>query len=317
MAAAACQIPRHRIVRKEEQMATQYASIAQTGQATTAPARSYRQVVGGGGARLHVVETGNPNGRPILLIHGFSQSWLTWRRQLFSDLANDHRLVAMDLRGHGQSDKPRDGYADRGLWADDIHAVMRELNLVQPVLCGWSYGSIVILDYIRQYGEDAIGGICFVDALTKLGSEDALAVLTPEVLSLLPGLFSTDVEESARGLDSLLRMCFFSEPAEEDLYGMLGYNLAVPPYVRQALFSRSFDNEDLLPRLHQPALVVHGAQDAVVKPSMVDQLKARMTHAQVRLMPHTGHAPFWEDAASFNQELSAFCKGVSGGSFPV
>ena len=47
---------------------------------------------------------------------------------------------------------------------------------------------------------------------------------------------------------------------------MLGYNLAVPPYVRQALFSRSFDNDDLLSRIRKPVLVVHGAQDAVVKP---------------------------------------------------
>jgi pimeloyl-ACP methyl ester carboxylesterase len=61
--------------------------------------------------RLHVVETGNPRGRPILFVHGNSQSWLTWRRQIASDLANDYRLVALDLRGHGQSDKPREGYA--------------------------------------------------------------------------------------------------------------------------------------------------------------------------------------------------------------
>ena len=61
---------------------------------------------------LHLVETGNSSGRPILFIHGISQCWLTWSRQLSSDLAEDYRLVAVDMRGHGLSDRPREGYAD-------------------------------------------------------------------------------------------------------------------------------------------------------------------------------------------------------------
>jgi non-heme chloroperoxidase len=284
-------------------MATQYASTADTARdRALGPNFAHAQIAGGDGVRLHVVETGNPKGRPILFIHGFSQSWLVWRRQMCSDLANDYRLVALDLRGHGQSDKPRDGYSDRIVWADDINGVMRELNLEQPVLCGWSYGSLVILDYIRQYGEDAISGTSFVDALTKLGSDEALSVLTPELLNLVPGFFATDVEESVRSLESLLRICFVQEPQAEDLYLMLGYNLAVPPYVRQALFSRSFDNDDLLPRIRKPALVV--------KPSIVDQHKAGMAHAQVHVMPNAGHAPFWDDPVSFNQHLRAFCESL-------
>jgi non-heme chloroperoxidase len=271
---------------------------------------SHTYVVGGGGVRLHVVETGNPRGRAILFIHGFSQSWLAWRRQLTSDLANDFRLVALDMRGHGQSDKPRDDYSTCAVWADDVAAVGRELSLEQPVLCGWSYGPLVILDYIRQYGEDAVGGACLVDALTKLGSDEALAVLTPELLSLVPGFFATDVQESVRTLTSLVRLCFVQEPAPEDLYTMLGYNLAVPPHVRQSLFGRSVDNDDLLSRLRKPVLLVHGAEDAIVKPSIVEQHLAQIAHAQVQVMQRAGHAPFWDDANTFNQHLRAFCEGL-------
>ena len=54
------------------------------------------RIIGGGGTQLHVIETGNPKGRPILFIHGFSQCWLAWSRQLKSDLADDYRLIAMD-----------------------------------------------------------------------------------------------------------------------------------------------------------------------------------------------------------------------------
>src|SRR4051812_6188179 len=82
---------------------------------------------GGGGVRLHVVEAGNPRGRPIVFLHGTSQCWLTWSRQLRSDLADAYRLVAIDLRGHGLSEKPREGYEDSRLWADDVNAAIQTL----------------------------------------------------------------------------------------------------------------------------------------------------------------------------------------------
>ncbi|MBA3765911.1 MAG: alpha/beta hydrolase [Acidobacteria bacterium] len=267
--------------------------------------KSHR-IMGGGGAQLHLVETGNSKGRPILFIHGFSQCWLAWSRQLNSNLANDYRLVAIDMRGHGLSDKPREGYTDSRLWADDVNAAIHSLRLDHPILCGWSYGPLVILDYIRHYGEDGISGIHFVGGITKLGSEEAMSVLSPEFLNLVPGFFATDVGESVRSLESLLRMCFAQEPSAEDLYLMLGYNVSVPPYVRQALFSRSFDNDDLLPKIRKPVLITHGADDAIVKPAVVAQHKAGMAHAQIKMMANAGHAPFWDDAATFNRLLQAF-----------
>jgi len=268
------------------------------------------KVNGGGGIQLHVVETGNAGGRPILFLHGASQCWLQWSRQMDSSLGKDHRLVALDLRGHGLSDKPHAGYDDSKQWADDINAVIRTLGLDHPLLCGWSYGPLVFLDYIRHYGDEQLGGLHFIGAVTKLGSEDAISVLTPEFLSLVPQFLSPDAEASVRGLQGLIRLCSTREPAATELYLMLGYNVSVPPYVRQGLFSRSFDNDDLLPKIRKPVLITHGAKDAVVKPSAVDQHKRAMPHAQVQLMPNTGHAAFWEDAAAFNEGLRAFSESL-------
>jgi non-heme chloroperoxidase len=270
----------------------------------------HRTITGGGGTQLHLVETGNAQGRPILFLHGFSQCSLAWSRQLRSDLADDYRLVAMDLRGHGLSDKPREGYTDSRLWADDVNAAIQSLSLDHPILCGWSYGTLLIVDYIRHYGEDGIGGVHVVCGITKLGSDAAMSVLTPEFLSLVPGFFATDVEESARSLESLLRLCLVQEPSTEDLYPMLGYNLSVPPFVRQALFSRAFDNDDVLSRIRKPVLITHGTEDAIVKPAIVDQHKAAVAHAHVHMMPNTGHAPFWEDATSFNQRVRTFAESL-------
>jgi non-heme chloroperoxidase len=272
-----------------------------------------QKVAGGGGVQLHVVEAGNPTGRPILFIHGFSQCSLAWSRQLDSDLARDHRLVAMDMRGHGLSEKPRDAYGDSRLWADDVAAVLDVLNLDRPVLCGWSYGSLVIQDYLRHHGESRIGGIHFVGGITKLGSDAAMAVITPELLSLVPGFFSTDAEESVRSLKGLVRLCLVDEPTAADMYLWLGYNVSVPPHVRQALFSRVIDNEDFLPSIRKPVLITHGAKEAISKPEAVNQHRALLAHAEIHT-PNAGHAPFWEDSAAFNQRLRAFvdtCSGVA------
>jgi non-heme chloroperoxidase len=267
-------------------------------------------IVGGGGARLHVVEMGNPEGRPILFLHGASQCWLQWTRQLESSLSDHHRLVALDMRGHGLSDKPADAYNDSKLWADDVNAVIQGLNLDHPVLSGWSYGPLVFLDYLRHYGEDRVGSLQFVGAVKKLGSEEALSVLTPEFLALVPQFFSTDTETTLAGLKTLLRLCFVQEPSTDDLYLMLGYNISVPPYVRHGLFSRSFTNDDLLPRLRKPVLITHGAADAIVKRDAVDQHKSLRPRAHVQIMSNTGHAPFWDDAPSFNERLHEFCESL-------
>jgi pimeloyl-ACP methyl ester carboxylesterase len=268
-------------------------------------------ITGGGGTRLHLVEAGNPHGQAILLIHGFSQCWLAWSRQLDSDLATDHRIVAMDLRGHGSSERPRDGYDDSKLWADDVDAVIRELELDRPILCGWSYGPFVILDYVRRYGEQRIGGMQFVDGITQLGSDAALSVLTPEFLALVPAFFSSDVEESVRGLGALLELCTVGERSESDAYTMLGYQLSVPPFVRRALLSRIVDNDDLLPTLRRPVLLTHGARDAVVKPEIVRRHHALIAHARIDVIPGAGHACFRDDPASFNRRLRQFSQEVA------
>jgi non-heme chloroperoxidase len=273
----------------------------------------HHPITGGGGTLLHLVETGNARGRTIVFIHGFSQCWLAWDRQLRSDLARDYRLVAMDMRGHGASDVPRAGYDDARLWADDVDAVIRGLELERPILCGWSYGPLVILDYIRHHGDDMIGGIHFVDGVTKLGSDEAMSALTPDFLSLVPGFFSTDAEESVRSLEALVRLCFVREPTAAELYTMLGYNVRVPSFVRQGLLSRAVDNDDLLPTIRRPVLITHGTKDAIVKTEVAERHRASIAHATTHIMPDAGHAPFWDDAMSFNRRLATFCAQVASG----
>jgi pimeloyl-ACP methyl ester carboxylesterase len=107
------------------------------------------------------------------LIHGFSRCRLAWTPEFESTLADDYRLVAMDLRGHGGSGTPRDADADSTLWAADVRAVIEELALDDPVLVGWSYGDLVAVDYLVVHGDDALGGIVPAGTITETGTPDA------------------------------------------------------------------------------------------------------------------------------------------------
>jgi pimeloyl-ACP methyl ester carboxylesterase len=235
---------------------------------------------------------------------------MSWRRQLESDLTDRFRLVAMDLRGHGQSEKPRDAYGDSRLWADDVQAVIRGLDLDRPILVGWSYGPLVILDYIRHHGEERLGGSVFVGGVTKLGSEEAASVLGPDFLALIPGFFSPDAEENVRALGGLLSQCFVRDLSADERYLMMGYNLSVPSHVRQALFSRALDNDDLLPALKRPVLIAHGAKDTVVSPTVIERQMSRIPRREVRLFEGSGHGVAWDDAESFNRALREFADAL-------
>jgi len=268
--------------------------------------RSHR-IRGGAGCELYVEETGKSDGPPVLMLHGVSQSRLAWRRQMDSALAQDLRLVAMDLRGHGRSEHPHDAYSEPFLWADDVQAVITTLGLDRPILCGWSYGGVVIGDYLRCHGQQAVGGIVLVAAATRLG-EPAMPFLGPDLISVVPGLFSNEVEESTAALQAFVDICSATPPEDEDFYSILGYNTTVPPHVRQAMLSRTVDHDEIFADLQAPALIVHGLADRVVLPAMSEHLARLMPHAQTSYYTGIGHTPFAEDQARFDAELLAFAR---------
>jgi pimeloyl-ACP methyl ester carboxylesterase len=261
---------------------------------------------GGGGVSLSVYDAGDLYGPTLLFVHGFSQCHLAWWRQFQSALALGFRLVALDLRGHGYSGKPRGAYADGRLWADDLQAVISGLELQRPLLVGWSYGGLVISDYLRHYGQEQVSGVHFVSAMVKSGSEEAFGMLAPGMLGLIPGLFAQDEATCHSTLDSFVSLLFHRPVAAETRGSVLAYNQLVPAHVREALGSRSVDNDDVLRRLTVPVLVSHGLEDRVMRTDSSRHIASVIPDAQLSLYPGVGHSPFWEDSRRFNRELAAF-----------
>ncbi|MDF9746807.1 alpha/beta fold hydrolase [Natrinema salsiterrestre] len=269
-------------------------------------------VTGGGGIELHVEERGNADGRPILFIHGYTQSRRSWTKQLESTLADDFRLVAMDNRGHGQSEKPESAYAESELWADDVQRVIETLELDRPVLVGWSYGGLIISDYLEKYGDEQIAGINLVGAISKNGTDDAMAVIGEEFVELIPGFESTDAEESVNALETFVERCVHGELLPEDRYFMLGYNAVVPPHVREGLHSRTLTHDEDLRAIEKPVLITHGEADTIVLPAAAEEHAELIGTAETSFYPEVGHSPFWEEPERFNRELREFAAGLEG-----
>jgi pimeloyl-ACP methyl ester carboxylesterase len=262
------------------------------------------EVTGGAGVRLHVREAGTRGAQPIVFIHGWSQSELCWQRQFAGPLVRDHHLVAFDLRGHGMSEKP-EAYADARLWADDLAAVIRDLQLDRPILVAWSYGGFVVGDYLRIYGDDGIAGINLVGAGAILRPPQFEHV-GPGFLENAEGASSPDLATNIAAIKRFLRACT-NQPLDRDQWDdALCWNLAVPSSVRGALIAREIDASDSLAQLTVPVLVSHGRADQILLPSMAAHTLDVCPTAEPSWYDDVGHMPFVEATERFDRELADF-----------
>lgn len=255
---------------------------------------------------LHVVETGPRNARSLLFVHGYSQSHLSWREQLSSPLADEFHLVAMDLRGHGDSEKPREGYDTGDTWASDVQAVVEELDLGSFVLIGWSYGSLVALDYLATVGTGSVAGVNLISTVAGIGTDRTNGWLQPEYLELFPGLVSTTAETSVSALKRFMELCFEAKLSPEDRYLLLGVSAAAPPYVRDGMRDRTVSYVEFFGDLSVPVLLTHGLHDEVVSVDASREAHRRLPDSTLSEFPGSGHTPLWEASERYNQELREF-----------
>jgi pimeloyl-ACP methyl ester carboxylesterase len=267
-------------------------------------------VRGGAGVKLHVRESGDPRGIPLVFVHGWSQSHLCWMRQFEGELADEFRLVAFDLRGHGMSEAPLAPEAYAGdSWALDVAAVLEALALDRPILVGWSYGGYVICDYLRKFGDRDVGGIGFVAGGVVLGAKAFGALIGPGFLENAPDLCALDLATNIAAARRFVHVCL-PGASPEDRESALAAMMVVPPDVRAALVSRELDFAAVLEGLTIPVLVSHSRADAVVLPAMSEYILAHCRTATASWFDGIGHAPFLEAPERFDAELAAFARRV-------
>lgn len=275
------------------------------------PTLTYKQVMvpGGGGTPIATYEYGNPEGIPILLVHGFGQCNLSWDKQVADPaLAREFRLVTMDFRGHGLSGKPEGDahYKPGEMWAEDVAAIIRTLNLRRPVLAGWSYGGRVLNDYLGVHGTAGIGALNFVDATTSARDP---AMYGPGGAFTGPnGYGHADLRSALEGTRKFLRACFERQPTQDEFEAMMGFNTMVPRHVRLALLGRPADYDARLKAVDVPTLVTQGERDILITPVMARYTASTVPGARLSMYEGIGHAPFWEDAPRFNRELAELAR---------
>jgi non-heme chloroperoxidase len=272
--------------------------------------RATHEVRGGGGLRLHVREWGDPHGPPIVFVHGWSQCQLCWSRQIAGALAKDFRIVTFDLRGHGASEKPLDAehYREARVWADDVAAVIEQLELDRPVLVAWSYGGLVVTDYLRAYGEAKIAGLNLVAGAVML--KPGFDHIGPGFLANAGDASVADLPTNIAAIRRFLRASTVRPLSDDDRSTALCWNMVVPPQVRGALLARDTDADAVLSGLSVPVLVTHGRADAIVLPSMSEHVLDVCETARASWYEGIGHLPFLEDPARFDRELGAFAADV-------
>jgi pimeloyl-ACP methyl ester carboxylesterase len=271
-------------------------------------------VRGGGGLRLHVREWGKADGPPIVFIHGWSQNHLCWGKQYESALADEFRLVAYDLRGHGMSEAPLEPehYTDGRLWADDLAAIIAELGLDRTVLVGWSYGAFVICDYIRAYGQDRVAAINFVEGVTRLGETAFGTLIGPAFLDHFVDATADDLPTNMRAMRSFVRACVVKPVSDDDLEAAVCWNVVVPASIRANLAARELDYDDALRTLKMPLLVTQGRADTVVLQAMAEHILDICPTAAASWYEGVGHVPHLEEPERFNRELAALTRRVAG-----
>jgi pimeloyl-ACP methyl ester carboxylesterase len=276
-----------------------------------------REVVAPDGVRLHVREAGPPAAPPILFIHGWSQAWLSWRRQMESGLAERFRLVAFDLRGHGMSDEPRapEAYTEARRWADDVDALIGGLGLDRPILVGWSFGGYVTCDYIRAYGQGALAGLNLVDWAVMIGDTPKERALTGDGFNdYFEGSISDDLPTSIEAMVGFVDECYAKPISREDRDLVLSFNVLVSPFVRKWVATRgTLDNSELLRGIELPVLVTQGDRDTITRRAAAAHIVGCCPDGRESIYEGVGHMPFLEEADRFNRELGEFAERVFAG----
>ena len=151
------------------------------------------------GMRLHYRDWGG-QGQPLVLLHGLASTCHIW--DLVAPILTQwYRVFALDQRGHGESDKPTDGY-DFATVAGDLHMFVQAMGLDSPIIAGHSWGGDVALEYAVAYPEGP-KGLCFVDGGTiEISSRPGMTLELAKKEMAPPdfrGVTARQLKERARG----------------------------------------------------------------------------------------------------------------------
>ncbi len=216
---------------------------------------------------LHYDVTGT--GRPVVLIHGWPLSRKAWQDNVPALAAAGYQVVAYDRRGFGESEKPSKGF-DYDQLADDLDAVMTELDLRDATLVGFSMGGGEVARYVAKHGEERLRSVVFAAAVPPYmmkSDDNPDGPLEPNAA----GDMAASVEKDRNAFFEDFTTQFFSAGSELKVTEQQRQDAVAlcRQSDQQAVMGcmESFggtDFRDDLTKISVPTLVIHGDSDGIV-----------------------------------------------------
>ena len=278
-----------------------------------------RRVPGADGREIHLLEW-SQDGVPLLLLHGFGNEAHIWD-DFAPAVAPHYRTLAMDHRGHGDSDWDPEGRYDHDSMVRDVESVTAALGIERLVLVGHSLGGRIATLFADR-NATRMAGLVLVDIGPDLDPRGVTRIQL-DVASAPQPTFAS-VEEYARALtlaypagrpDALLRMARHGIRRRED--GR--YELKMDPRLRgvgatespEAVAERGRAMSELLwkalARISCPTLVVRGAASDVLAPDTADRMvEETLSQGRLAVVPQAGHSVMTDNPDGFREAVTSF-----------
>ncbi len=251
------------------------------------------------GIRTRILERGR--GKPVILVHGLGGSIESWTYNI-GPLSKHRRVVALDLPGFGQSDKPAMSYSVE-FYRNFLGKLMQHLNIARASILGSSLGG--------QIGaEVAIGRPDLVDRLVLVSPAGALPrsfKASPALKRYLRVTTARSVQEVKQALHAV-----DNKPVKSS-YAKMVFETISAPNAREAFLSALKQSgaaprlDRRLVRIRSPTLLLWGKQDIMIPAKFVDPF-VQMKNCRVVMLEHCGHRPHVERPEVFNEIVSGFLK---------
>ncbi|SFU04767.1 alpha/beta fold hydrolase [Pseudomonas marincola] len=253
------------------------------------------------GCQLHYEEYGE--GKPLLLVHGLGSSTLDWEYQI-GELARHYHVFAIDLRGHGRSDKPREAYSME-IFAADVVALIEHLNLPPVHLVGISMGGMIGFQIASQ-------NVDLLSSLTIINSSPEVKAKKPADYIQIAKRWTLARVMSLETLGKALGKLLFPKAEQADLRRKVEERW--PRNDKRAYLASlnaiiGWGVREHLARITCPTLVISADKDytpVALKQAYVSE----MPNARLEVISDSRHATPMDQPLEFNKRLLAFLSEV-------
>jgi len=249
--------------------------------------------------KLQYFEQGNHLGFPLILLHGYADSWHSFERVL-RYLPKSIRAFALTQRGHGDASRPVTGYRSHD-FSMDLAAFMDALELEAAVIAGGSSGGIIARRFAIEHPNRTLGLILVGSPLTLKDKPGVLALWDSTISKLKDPIDPSFVREFVKSnLAQQVPQAFLKTVIKE--------NLKVPARVWRATLKGLLedDSSEKLNKIKAPTLIVWGNKDGIIPRSEQETLLKRITGSRLVVYPGAGHALYWEEPAHFASDIVVF-----------